>query len=126
MFGTQISAVGLLIRFFLGGGAVALAYVLSKIFGSRWGGIFAAFPAVYIAAIVTVVLGVSTQSATPLALQISRGALVGMISNIAAAVTAFLLIKNSGWKRGLAWALGVWLLCVGTIYFTVISTGLMG
>lgn len=117
---------GVVIRFVLGGGAVAASYVLARRLGGKWGGIFAAFPAVYIAAIVTVATGVPAEQGVPLTLQVSRGALVGMISNIACAVAAYLIIPRAGWKKGLSYALVIWMACVALVYAVVSKLGLVG
>ena len=52
----ELSISALLIRFVLGGAAVVLATIVAKIVGQKAGGIFAAFPAVYLAALLTQVL----------------------------------------------------------------------
>ncbi|MDP4108355.1 MAG: DUF3147 family protein, partial [Bacillota bacterium] len=49
---TGITA-GLFIRFLLGGAAVVLSTIISRKLGEKAGGIFAAFPAVYLAALLT-------------------------------------------------------------------------
>lgn len=117
---------GIIIRFILGGGAVAASYVLARKAGGRWGGIFAAFPAVYTAAVVTVAIGVPAQEGVPLSLQVSKGALVGMVANIVCAAAASLLINRFGWRQGLTYALAVWLVCVSIIYAVITETGLVG
>ena len=47
----ELSISALLIRFVLGGAAVVLATIVAKIVGQKAGGIFAAFPAAYLAAL---------------------------------------------------------------------------
>ncbi|MHB9095174.1 MAG: DUF3147 family protein [Eubacteriales bacterium] len=121
-----LTVSGILIRFILGGGAVAASYVLARRLGGRWGGIFAAFPAVYIAAIVTVAVGISAKEGLPLTLQVSRGALVGMVNNIVCAIAAYLIIRQQGWKKGLTFALAIWVVCVAIIYSVITKTGLIG
>ncbi len=121
-----LTAAGLLIRFVLGGGAVAVAYVLAKRIGGRWGGIFAAFPAVYLAAIITVSAGLPSGQGLPLALEVSKGALVGMLGNIVCAVVASVFIVRYGWQQGLIRALMVWMLFVSVFYLAVSRTGLLG
>lgn len=118
-----IQPAGVLIRFALGGGAVALAYILARRLGGKWGGIFAAFPAVYIASIITVALGLPVLQAVPLTLAVSRGALVGMVSNIVCALTACWAVPRMGWKSGLASGLGVWLICVSVVYLVMVQSG---
>lgn len=125
LHGSGISVVGIIMRFILGGGAVAASYIFARILGGRWGGIFAAFPAVYVAAVVTVAAGLPEASAVPLTIQVSKGALVGMTANIACSIAAFFLITRVGWKKGLAGALGVWSVLVVLIYEAVYNTGMM-
>lgn len=122
---TSISVVGIIMRFILGGGAVAASYIFARTLGGKWGGIFAAFPAVYIAAVVTVAEGLPKTKAVPLTLQVSNGALVGMAANIACSIAAFYFITRSGWKKGLASALGVWSVSVLLIYGVIYNIGIL-
>lgn len=121
----EISVPGILIRFILGGGAVAASFVLARLVGGRWGGIFAAFPAVYMAAIITVGTSVPSEQSVGLTLQVSKGALVGMIANILCAIAASFFIPKLGWKKGLGEALAIWLIAVAAVYETVFRTGLV-
>ena len=61
----EISISALLIRFLLGGAAVVLCTIVSKKMGTKIGGIFAAFPAVYLAALLTVGLDFSGDQLVP-------------------------------------------------------------
>lgn len=121
MYVSGLTVTGILIRFALGGSAAAASYILAKSLSGRWGGIFAAFPAVYTAAIITVALGLPAGQGLPLALQISHGALVGMAANIICAAAAAVLVNSQGWKWGMINSLGIWLVTVsliwGVIYF---------
>ncbi len=121
-----LTAAGLLIRFVLGGGAVSAAYILSKRIGGRWGGIFAAFPAVYLAAIITVSAGLPSGEGLPLVLEVSKGALIGMLGNIMCAVAASAFIIKYGWQKGLMQALLVWGAFVSVFYLVVNMTGFLG
>lgn len=121
----EITLSGVVMRFILGGGAVAASYILARRLGGRWGGIFAAFPAVYMAAIITVAVGLPARQGVPLTLQVSKGALVGMLGNVVCAAAASLFIARLGWKKGLANALVVWLVSVGVIFAAAFATGLM-
>jgi len=121
----SLTAAGLLIRFVLGGGAVAAAYILAKRIGGRWGGIFAAFPAVYLAAIITVSAGLPSGEGLPLVLEVSKGALIGMLGNIMCAVAASAFIVKYGWQKGLVRALIVWMAFVSVFYMVVSSTGVL-
>ncbi|WP_307000700.1 DUF3147 family protein [Lederbergia panacisoli] len=55
----QISFLALLIRFLLGGLAVVASSLVANKLGEKAGGIFAAFPAVYLAALLTINLDFS-------------------------------------------------------------------
>ena len=105
----EISISALLLRFILGGAAVVLCTIVSKKMGTKIGGIFAAFPAVYLAAILTVGLDFSGDQLVAKSILLSKGAIVGMLINIAVAVAAGYFITKQGGKRGLTNAMGVWL-----------------
>ncbi len=121
MQSADVNLLGILIRFILGGAAVAASFILARLVGGRWGGIFAAFPAVYIAAIITVGVSVPLKEAVGVTLQVSKGALVGMIANIICAISAVMFIPKIGWKKGLAGSFAVWLITVAVIYETVFN-----
>lgn len=108
----KISLFGIALRFMLGGGAVAAAYVVSRYFSGRTGGIFAAFPAVYLAAVLGVGAGAPVTEGAARVLLVSRGALVGMTANIFCALAAAFLIPRMGWRKGLALSLAGWLVAV--------------
>jgi uncharacterized membrane protein (GlpM family) len=119
------SEIGLkvVLRFLFGGGAVALSAIVAKLLGDRIGGIFAAFPAVYISAVVAVGLSVPAASALTATVEVSKGALVGMSANIFSAALAAVSIPRHGWKKGLALAIAVWLMLAGIIYAAAFSLG---
>ncbi|WP_338470609.1 DUF3147 family protein [Niallia sp. XMNu-256] len=106
MTGLSISA--LLIRFVIGGLAVVLATIVSKRLGEKAGGIFAAFPAVYLAALLTASLDFNGDELISYSILLSQGAIVGMVINIIMAMIAGYLIPKFGWKRELTEALGCW------------------
>ncbi len=105
----EISISALLIRFLLGGAAVVLATIVSKKLGTKAGGIFAAFPAVYLAALLTVGLDFSGDQLVSQSILLSKGAIVGMAINIVVAIVAGYLLPRQGGKRGLVNAMGCWL-----------------
>ena len=104
----ELSMSALLIRFVLGGAAVVLATVVAKLIGQKAGGIFAAFPAVYLAALLTASIDFSGEALINYSILLSKGAIVGMVINIIMAVVAGFLIPKKGWKRGLSGAFGFW------------------
>lgn len=112
----DISSLGIVTRFILGGSAVVASTLIARFLGGRIGGIFAAFPAVYLAAILTIGIGLPSEKILPTALNISKGALVGMLANIICAMAASWFIFRVGWKKGLFYALNVWLVSVVTLY----------
>ena len=105
----EISISALLLRFIFGGAAVVLCTIISKKMGTKIGGIFAAFPAVYLAAILTIGLDFRGDELVVQSILLSKGAIVGMIINIVVAVAAGYFITKQGGKRGLTNAMGVWL-----------------
>ncbi len=112
---SEISFFGIVLRFLLGGGAVAAAYIVSRFFGGRTGGIFAAFPAVYLAAVVSVGAGAAAPAGLHEVLEVSRGAVVGMLANIFCALAAAFFIPVMGWRQGLAASIAGWLATVSVM-----------
>jgi len=107
-----------LLRFLLGGGAIVLCTIIARSFGPRIGGIFAAFPAVYLAALLSLTLDYQGQKLVEMSVHVSEGALVGMLANIICAIAASRLVLKKGWQKGLGQALLIWLLAATCIYFT--------
>lgn len=98
---TEISIGALVIRFLLGGSAVLAATIVSKKLGEKAGGIFAAFPAVYLAALLTNRLDLTGAELVNHSILLSKGAMVGMGINILIAILAGYLLPRRGWKLGL-------------------------
>jgi len=103
-----VSLGALLIRFFLGGTAVLASTLISRKLGDRAGGIFAAFPAVYLAALLTNGLDFHGQELISHSILLSKGAIFGMAINIVIAILAGYLLPRQGWKRGLTEAIVCW------------------
>lgn len=95
-----------------------LCTLIARSFGPRIGGIFAAFPAVYLAALLSLKLDYQGQQLVEMSVHVSEGALVGMLANIICAVAASRLILTKGWQRGLWQALLIWLIAATCIYMT--------
>ncbi|MGG3466831.1 DUF3147 family protein [Neobacillus pocheonensis] len=97
----------LLLRFLLGGTAVMASYLIIVI--SPWeilGGIFAAFPAVMI----TAVLMAGISSGTKNAAKIANGSVYGMIGGVICATTVLLFLKLShNWTLSMIVGLLFWL-----------------
>lgn len=107
-----------LLRFLLGGGAIVLCTLIARAFGPRIGGIFAAFPAVYLAALLSLTLDYQGEQLVEMSVHVSEGALVGMLANIICAVATSRLVLEKGWQKGLGQALLIWLVAATCIYLT--------
>lgn len=106
MSGLSLSA--LIIRFILGGSAVLASTVIARKLGEKAGGIFAAFPAVYLAALLTNGLDFHGHALISHSILLSKGAIFGMAINILVAIIAGYLLPRQGWKRGLLQAMACW------------------
>jgi hypothetical protein len=104
----ELSFGALLIRFLLGGGAVVASTIVARKLGEKAGGIFAAFPAVYLAALLTASLDFGGNELVSHSILLSKGAIVGMSINILVAILTGQLLPKLGWKRGLINAIGFW------------------
>jgi uncharacterized membrane protein (GlpM family) len=97
----------LLIRFILGGAAVMISYMITVI--SPWkilAGIFAAFPAVMI----TAVLMVGIASGSKNAAKIANGSVFGMIGGVVCVATVWTVLQVSGnWTLSIVLGLVFWL-----------------
>lgn len=114
----SISLAPVVFRFVLGGGAVVASTIIARSFGGRIGGIFAAFPAVYLAAVLSLGLEYKGQELLVMSQNLSQGALVGMIADIFCALAASRFILRNGWKKGLIQALVLWCVLAPAIYFS--------
>ncbi|MEH6995142.1 DUF3147 family protein [Neobacillus drentensis] len=97
----------LLIRFILGGAAVMVSYMITII--SPWkilAGIFAAFPAVML----TAVLMVGIASGSKKAAKIANGSVFGMIGGVVCVATVWTVLQVSGnWTLSIVLGLMFWL-----------------
>jgi uncharacterized membrane protein (GlpM family) len=97
----------LLIRFILGGAAVMVSYLITIL--SPWkilAGIFAAFPAVMI----TAVLMVGIASGSKNAAKIANGSVFGMIGGVVCVATVWTVLQFSGnWALSIVLGLLFWL-----------------
>ncbi len=97
----------LLIRFILGGAAVMVSYLITVI--SPWkilAGIFAAFPAVMI----TAVLMVGIASGSKNAAKIANGSVFGMIGGVVCVATVWTILQVSrNWTLSIVLGLLFWL-----------------
>ncbi|MDY9924913.1 DUF3147 family protein [Methanosarcina sp.] len=116
MFSINISPI--LLRFLFGGSTVVASTLIARSFGGRLGGIFAAFPAVYLAAVVGLGMEYEGSELILVSEQLSKGALVGMSADICCALAASYLILKYGWKTGLILSLLFWAVLAPLIYIT--------
>ena len=97
----------LFIRFLLGGTAVSISYLITII--SPWkilAGIFAAFPAVMLTAVIMVGIAAGTKKAT----NIAKGSVYGMIGGIVCVTTVlFVLEATNNWLLSIVTGLLSWL-----------------
>ena len=97
----------LLIRFILGGGAVAISYLVTVV--SPWdilAGIFAAFPAVMI----TAVLMVGLSSGSKNAATVANASVFGMIGCVVCVATVWTMLTVTGnWALSIILGLIFWL-----------------
>ncbi|MEO2078357.1 MAG: DUF3147 family protein [Bacillus sp. (in: firmicutes)] len=97
----------LFIRFLLGGTAVSLSYLITVV--SPWkilAGIFAAFPAVMLTAVIMVGIASGTKKAT----NIARGSVYGMMGGIICVITVLVTLQaTSNWILSITLGLLSWL-----------------
>ncbi|MEH7300123.1 DUF3147 family protein [Neobacillus drentensis] len=97
----------LFIRFLLGGTAVSLSYLITIV--SPWkmlAGIFAAFPAVMLTAVIMVGIASGTKKAT----NIAKGSVYGMMGGIICVITVLLTLQStSNWLLSITMGLLSWL-----------------
>ena len=110
--------IPVMLRFILGGTAIVACALIARFSGPRLGGVFAAFPAVYLAAILSLALDYRGEQLVNMSVHVSEGALVGMLANIICALAASRLILRNGWQKGLGLALLIWLLAASGIYLS--------
>ncbi|MEH7417560.1 DUF3147 family protein [Neobacillus drentensis] len=103
----------LFIRFLLGGTAVSLSYLITVI--SPWkilAGIFAAFPAVMLTAVIMVGIASGTKKAT----NIARGSVYGMMGGIICVIAVLISLQETGnWLFSITIGLFSWLVSSVTI-----------
>jgi uncharacterized membrane protein (GlpM family) len=114
-----ISISALMIRFILGGAAVVASTIVARKLGEKAGGIFAAFPAVFLAALLTIGLDFSGSELIANSIVLSKGAIIGMAINIVIAVIAGYMTTKQGWKNGLLQAVGCWFVLSIAVVFII-------
>lgn len=114
----SIDLLPLILRFLLGGSAVVLSTLIAKNSGGRLGGIFGAFPAVYLATVLGLSMDYKGSDLLLASVQLSKGSLVGMVADICCALAASYMILRYGWKQGLVYALLLWAFIAPIMYFS--------
>jgi uncharacterized membrane protein (GlpM family) len=115
----HLSLSALLIRFLLGGMAVVACTLVAKKLGEKAGGIFAAFPAVYLAALLTIGLDFHGGQLISQSITLSKGAIFGMAINIFVAMLAGWLLPKVGWKKGIINVMACWLVVSSFVVFII-------
>jgi uncharacterized membrane protein (GlpM family) len=113
----HLSLSALLIRFLLGGSAVVACTLVARKLGEKAGGIFAAFPAVYLAALITIGIDFHGGELITHSIILSKGAIFGMAINILVAIIAGYLLPKIGWKRGIIHSMVCWFAVSGVVVF---------
>jgi hypothetical protein len=97
----------LFMRFLLGGAAVSLSYLITIV--SPWkilAGIFAAFPAVMLTAVIMVGIGSGSMKAG----NVAKGSVYGMMGGLVCVVAVLSVLEVSGnWALGILIGLASWL-----------------
>lgn len=106
MFG--ISLTSLIIRFIFGGLAVTLATVIASKLGGKLGGIFSTFPAVYLAALVTLAVDFSGNKLVYESIHLSAGAVIGIIGCIISVALTAVAVKHIGYRKGAVFSIACW------------------
>lgn len=106
MFG--ISLTSLPIRFIFGGLAVAGATVIASKLGGKLGGIFSTFPAVYLAALVTLAVDFKGKQLVDASIHLSSGAVIGIIGCIMSVALTAIAVKRIGFRKGAIFSIGTW------------------
>lgn len=115
---SNINLFPVFFRFLLGGSAVVVSTLAAKNSGGRLGGIFGAFPAVYLAMVLSLSMDYKGSDLLLASEQLSKGSLVGMVADVCCALAASYMILRYGWKQGLVYALLLWAMIAPLIYFT--------
>jgi len=117
----EINLRDLTLRFILGGMSVAACFVLMEILPWKaFAGIFAAFPAVMVAAVIMA----GHFGNSELAAEIALGASAGMMGCTVCVLTAiFCMQRLNNWGFSLALALGAWFL--SSLVFIRLMQGLL-
>ncbi|EOB0897245.1 DUF3147 family protein [Staphylococcus aureus] len=94
-----------ILHFVIGGIAVALASIIADKVG---GGIIATMPAVFLAAIIALALDHRGTQLVEMSMNLSTGAIVGILSCILTVFLTSLYIKHKGYRKGAIFTVVCW------------------
>lgn len=93
---------------FIGGIAVALASIIADKVGGKLGGIIATMPAVFLAAIIALALDHRGTQLVEMSMNLSTGAIVGILSCILTVFLTSLYINHKGYRKGAIFTVVCW------------------
>lgn len=97
-----------ILHFVIGGIAVALASIIADKVGGKLGGIIATMPAVFLAAIIALALDHRGTQLVEMSMNLSTGAIVGILSCILTVFLTSLYIKHKGYRKGAIFTVVCW------------------
>lgn len=97
-----------ILHFVIGGIAVALASIIADKVGGKLGGIIATMPAVFLAAIIALALDHRGTKLVEMSMNLSTGAIVGILSCILTVFLTSLYIKHKGYRKGAIFTVVCW------------------
>ncbi|HDZ7719953.1 DUF3147 family protein [Staphylococcus aureus] len=97
-----------ILHFVIGGIAVALASIIADKVGGKLGGIIATMPAVFLAAIIALALDYRGTQLVEMSMNLSTGAIVGILSCILTVFLTSLYIKHKGYRKGAIFTVVCW------------------
>lgn len=116
MFGISLS--GLILRFIIGGAAVAGASIIASKVGGKIGGIFATLPAVFLAAILALSVDHHGEELVHASMNLSSGAIIGITSCILTVIFASYFVPKTGFKKGAVLSTLCWFI-ISCIFFAL-------
>lgn len=99
-----------ILHFVIGGIAVALASIIADKVGGKLGGggIIATMPAVFLSAIIALALDHRGTQLVEMSMNLSTGAIVGILSCILTVFLTSLYIKHKGYRKGAIFTVVCW------------------
>ncbi|WP_103143392.1 DUF3147 family protein [Staphylococcus aureus] len=113
-----------ILHFVIGGIAVALASIIADKVGGKLGGIIATMPAVFLAAIIALALDHRGTQLVEMSMNLSTGAIVGILSCILTVFLTSLYIKHKGYRKGAIFTVVCWFVISLAILISEIQVGI--